>query len=591
MGGFAIKGMGGMFPRQNARLLPEAAAVEALNVDLSSGTLKGLPVPLLAKDLSADAGPVLRAYRFPGPNAGDPDAWLPLPSPYSSAVRSPLANDTLNRLYWTNPPGTLSPTDPGGAKWNTYDGIAAGTAPFDLGFIAPDGSYTPTVTATGGTPQTQVPYVERSYLVTFVDAYGAESSPCSPSAVVAGATDGVWTITMKRTAPPAVAGMNYPPTQGCYLYRTITSASSGAQFYRVAEFNFTTNPPPVGGYIDASLDTDVVANLPLATSLWNPPLTGLDGLILMPGGFLVGFTGNTLHFSEVDYPHTWPAEYDLSCQYDIVGLALWQQSLVVLTKGYPQTGTGTAPSNFTLSAINVPEPCISRGSVVTDLLGVYYASQNGLVMLNYYGMTNQTLTMVTKNQWLTTYNAGNLIACRHRSQYLAIRGTGTGFLIDYAEPRLGMADLSTFAAVDCVWNDIYTGTTYVISDKKVYEWDAPSQPSLMYRWRSKEFYLPAPTNFGAMQVSMSTDVLTPPDPTTTPLSNDDPTLVLPAGVNAVCNVYAHGNKIASVPLTSPRSIFRLPSGFKAFDWQIEIVGLVEVYGIEIAETMQELKRV
>jgi hypothetical protein len=591
MAGFAIKGFGGMFPRQNSRLLPEAAAEEAVNVDLSAGTLAGLPTPLLVKDLTASAAPVLRAYRFPGPEAADPDVWLPLPSPFSSVVRSPLANDTLNRIYWTNPPGTISPTDPGGAKWNTYTGIAAGTPAFDLGFITPDGSYTPTVTAAGGTDETVTPYVERSYLVTFVDAYGAESSPCSPSTTVAGASDGTWTILMKTTAPPAVAGFNYPPTQGCYLYRTVTSASSGAQFYRVAEFNFSTNPPPVGGYIDGTLDADVVANPPLQSSLWSPPLAGLDGLISMPGGFLVGFTGNTLHFSEVDYPHTWPAEYDLSCQYQIVGLALWQQSLVVLTKGYPQTGTGTAPSNFTLSAINVPEPCISRGSVVTDLLGVYYASQNGLVMLNYYGMTNQTLTMVTKNEWLTTYNATDIIACRHRAQYLAIRGTGTGFLIDYTEPRLGMVDLSTFEAVSCVWNDVYTGTTYIISGQKVYEWDAPSQAPLMYRWRSKEFYLPAPTNFGAMQISMSTDVLTPPDPTTPPLSNSDPTLVLPTGVNATCSVYAHGVLMTTVNLTSPRSIFRLPSGFKVFDWQFEIVSTVEIYGIEVAETMQELKRV
>ena len=584
----AVKNFGGMLPRQNARLLPEMSAEEAVNVDLQAGTLLGLPVPLLAKDLSAAPGVVKRAYRFPGPDVGDPDVWLPLPSPFSSVVRSPLANDSLHRVYWTNPPDS---SEGEGAFWNTYAGIAAGQAPYSLGFIAPDGSYVPTVVATGGTAQTSTPYVERSYLVTFVDEFGEESSPCDPSEVVAGASDGVWTITMKTAAPPATAGFNYPAVQGCYLYRTVTSASSGAQFYRVAEFNFATNPPPAAGYVDTTLDADVVANLPLATASWVPPLPQLDGLIVMPGGFMVGFTGNTLHFSEPDYPHAWPAGYDLSCQYEILGLALWQQSLVVLTAGYPQTGTGTAPSSFTLSAINVPEPCVARGSIVTDLLGVYYASQNGLVMLNYYGMTNQTLTMVTKNEWLTRFAAESVIACRHRSQYLAINGTGGGFLIDYAEPRLGMMDLSTFAAVDCVWNDIYEGTTYLISDKMVYQWDAPSQPVLPYRWRSKQFYMEAPVNFGAMQVSMSDDVLTPPAAGAPPLSNGDASLILPAGVNAQLSIYNHGKLTFTVDLAEPRSIFRLPSGYKVFDWQIEVVSLVEIYGIEMAETMVELKRV
>lgn len=107
---FVVKDFGGMIPRRDPRLLPDTMAESAINVDLAGGPLSGLPQPELVIDLTARATfPVRRAYRFPGPNPGDPDAWLPLPSEFSSVCPSPLANDTLHRVYWTNPPGQPDP--------------------------------------------------------------------------------------------------------------------------------------------------------------------------------------------------------------------------------------------------------------------------------------------------------------------------------------------------------------------------------------------------------------------------------------------------------------------------------------------------
>ncbi len=589
---WAINDFGGEIPRSSPRVLPPNMAEAAWNTDLTSGTLEGLPIPELLIDLSASPGTVLRAYRFPGPNAGDPDVWLPLPSPYSSVMRSPLANDTTHRLYWTNPGE--------GAFWSTYDMIQAGTAPYNLGIIQPDPATSSlTVTASGGTVNESVPEVVRSYLWTYVNAYGEESAPNFPSADVTGASDGNWEIQgLPQSAPANPPGLNYPPVVGVNLYRTITGTTTGASFYQVENFLFASNPPPAD-YDDTTQDDVLTENLTLMSQSWSNPLPTLDGLLTLPGGMLVGFTDNTVHFSEVDRPHTWPAAYDQSVQYKIVGLGLWQQSLVVLTEGYPSTGTGTSPASFVFTQINVPEPCIARGSIITDLLGCYYASQNGLVMLNYFGMTVQTQQQVVKNVWLNEFNAASILACRHRSQYLAITpaagNSGVGFLIDYSEPRLGIVQLNTFDAADCVWNDPYTGDAYIISAKKVYRWDSPNTGPLNYRWRSRQFYNPKPISLGACQISLDPAVTDPaPISNPVPLGNGDPTLVLPAGVNAICNIYAGPDGehlVMTQQLTEPRVIFRLPSGFKAFDWQIEIVSRVGVRSIELATTMSELGRV
>lgn len=580
---WAIKDMGGMVPRRDPHLLPDNMAETAINCDLASGPLDGLPAPVLAKDFTGLGTAVRKAYRFPCNDNVSPDAWLPLPSEFSSVCRSPLTNDDLQRLYWTNPND--------GAYWSTYADIIAGNAPWNLGYIAPDDTYTPTVTAVGGTPSTSVPFVARSYLVTFSDQFGNESSPCDPSTVVNGAVDGVWTIMLLRTLPGQVAGKNYPLPITMNLYRTVTGATTGAAFYFVTSFAMATTPPPVGGYVDASNDTDIVNNLQLPSAAWNSCPELLDGLVMMAGGFLVGFIGNTVYFCEPEHPHAWPVAYCLSVFYEIQGLGVWQQSLMVMTKGFPSQGSGTSPSNFTLTQINVPEPCIARGSIVTDLAGIYYASQNGLVMLNYYGMQNQTLQTFTKNIWVGQFKAGSIVACRHRDQYLAINGTGTGFLIDYTEPREGVTELNTFSDAVAVWNDEYTGNAYICANKQIFLWDDGTQPSLTYRWLSKRFYLQAPINLGACQIKTDTSILTDTAPATPPLDNTDVTLVLPANVNCVLNVYADGVKRFTRKILIPQDIFGLPAGFLAYEWQVEIVSRSPVFSVELATTMKELRAV
>ena len=602
---FTVKNFGGEVPRQDNRQLPNDMSSLAVNCDLHSGRIEGFPQPEFIVDLtSAAPWEVRKAWRLPASLDGSgADTWLPLPSEFSSVVPSPLTNDTSKRFYWTNPPGSPE----AGAWWNTLARIQAGgtnqttggaNAPYNMGFIAPP--LTPlSVSASGGTGPPP-PSVDRSYIYTFIDTYNGESSPNQPSAVVAGQSDGTWSISgFPATAPGSPTGFAYAPVAHMRLYRTVSGSTTGANFYFVADIPFGT-----GTYTDTTLDTAITGNNTLTTASALPPPPGLDGLIEYPGGMLMGFSGNTLHFCEPDLPNSWPAPYDVSFFYPIVGLAIWQANLVVLTQGYPSNGTGTTPSGFTFSQLRVPEPCIARGSIITDLAGVYYASQNGLVMLNYFGMQNQTLSNMTKNVWLNEYQAAHIIACRHRAQYLAINGTDSGFIIDYSEARMGIVHITPIISCVSVWNDVYTGDAYMIGNSTVWRWDSPTTGPLIYKWRSKEFYLPAPSSLGACQISADPSIaqphLVPTGPNPPPMAPSD--LDLPAGVNAQFTLYAGPSAlVGSNPgpmfrvmvknLTNPREIFRLPSGFKAFNWFFEVLATVPVYSVEIASTMRELKKV
>jgi hypothetical protein len=585
MARFLVKGMGGMIPRLDAGELPDNMAAEAIDCDLRSGTLDGLPSAPLVIDLTDQVGDgrwTRRAYRFP--NADNTDvAWLALPSEHSSVVRSPLTNDSQRRLYWTNP-GDAYPW------WLPWQYLKDGNPnfPVELGIVQPDPAIVLAATATGGTVDGSIPLVARSYVYTFINDYGEESAPSVPSATVEGPPDATWTVlgmppgpgvTPPGVPPSNPVGRKWVPVTQLRLYRTVTGLQTGASFYEVATFRYGVNDPP-GVYVDTTTDLEIIDHQLLQSTNWGNPPVGLDGLVALPGGMLVGFTNNTLHFCEPYRPHTWPAIYDQSVLYDIVALAVWQQSLVVLTAGFPSTGQGNSPVNYRLTSVQVNEPCIARGSVVVDLMGVLYASQNGLIKLNYYGMENITLESMTKNVWLERYQARRINACRHRSQYLA-SFFDRGFVFDSTEKRLGFIDINILAGALSVWNDEHSGDTYFVRlDQKVYLWDGETQPLVDYFWRSKHYYSPAPISLGACHISMK-------------LPDREVASDLPEGVNARFSIFA-GPELTLVmtrDLTKATEIFRLPSGFKAFDWQFAVHSHARIDHIELASTMKELQGV
>jgi len=570
-----------MVPLIDPRLLNDNMAEAAVNCDLTSGQLHGLFAPVLVHDFSATPGPVEKGYLFV---VEGEQLWVPLPSKFTSVVRSPLANDDKHRLYWTSP-GQLTP------QWSTFERIKAGLPPYSLGTIQPTTALTITG-ATGGT--TTVPKISRAYVYTWLNEIGEESSPSPPSNVFDGPPDAVWHLSgFPGSIPANPADRNYPPITGLVLYRTVTGQDTGTQYYEVTRFAY---PPGWGAtYDDGISDDDIVGHLILQSGGWENPPDYLDGLTSLPGGMMVGWTGNTVHFCEPDRPHTWPSFYDQSVHYEIIALAVWQQYLMILTTGYPSTGSGNSPSNFIIVQSQVPEPCVSRGSVVADLLAVYYASQNGLIQISGYGMSNQTQVLVDKEKWQEVYRAKDIYCARHRTQYLAINGTGKAFMLDYSDPRLAFEDLYTFKDAVSVWNDEYFGDTYICANKKIYRWDDTNQPRLRFRWRSKRFFAPVPISLGAVQVTLGPEIDSPHSGQfpPAPLETVDPTMALPDGVWGVLRYYAGPDftLIMEHYLTRQQDLFRLPKGFRAFDHQIEIVSMASVYSVQLGTTMTELRGV
>jgi hypothetical protein len=569
MGAVRVDDFKGMIPVMDPRLLPTGAAEEAVNVDLGGGPLFGFGLPAQVRTLD-DPG-ALRVYRIPD----DPDrieigasTWMEFTDRYTDVLRSPVINDAYERYYWTSP--TTGP------MYNTKARIVAGDPPFRLGVPAPSSAPTVTIVdvGTGDVSET------RSYVVTWVTAYGEEGPPSAP-VVHTAMNDDIWNIGL---TPPTTEEEEDRNLTKANIYRTVTNASGGSSFYFVAQVDIDTTTYP-----DALSSSEVSANTLLPSTDWVAPPVDLQGWVSMPNGMIAGFKGNTVYFCEPYRPHAWPAGYDTNVGYPIIGLGVFDQSLVVCTNSKPWLMTGINPAAITSSALEQVEPCVSRHSIRGVPGGVLYAGPRGLVLVSTKA-ENVTRAVISERQWRQEYEPDLITSVIHNSGYTAFRGGGdakSGFVFDPSESPPKITRLHTPVAIDAAFTDEWTGSTLFISNGTLWVWD-PLDATVMfpYRWRSKIFQMEYDQNIAAAKVFF--------DPVTLPR----------AGITAwhsegglgidkygVISVYCDGLLRGARDLTANGQVFKMPSGYKGQQWQFEVLARVRISSIQIASSTRELRDV
>lgn len=601
-----LEGFMGLIPRVSARLLPQTSATTARNAKLLSGEARGFRTPRVVKDLTGEYFTVRRAFRIEYMDYEEiEELWVAFDSLNVDFVRSPLVNDGFNRFYWAGD---------GVPKYNTFNRLLTSAAPYFLGVPTPDTA--PGVAGPGGDDLT------RFYVYTFVSAYGEEGPPSPPSAAETGDA-GTWNITGMSTTVPDAANRNITKKR---IYRT-QPGNTSSLFFFVAEVDLADT-----SYND-SISNDVVAqNNTLESTNFLPPITDMEGFVVMPNGFLVGWKGRRLLFSEPYRPHAWPAEYEIGVEYEITALAVWGNTLVIGTRSHPYLGQGVTPASFTVQKTDAVMPCMSRRGMVACDQGVYYPSINGLVLVNSPTPMVATREIMTKEEWLGRYNPREIIAASYGEQYIAFAGPSFGFIFNPSEPASKLVELDRFDNVLGIETDRYDGRVFLIYQDRAWEWDPEESERLYWRWKSKEFHLPTPINFGALKIKfndedddVTQDIFDYYGPynearfavgTLNTLNGHalggverkgmvpgwtEPENRMPLGgsplypLNSMAlqssavrfTIYADGEIVFDHVVTDQKMV-RLPAGFKRDIYQFEMVSNTEVYSVSLAQTGKEL---
>lgn len=624
MAGIKFEGFQGLVPRTSPRLLGPMNATVARNTKLTSGEIRGFREPDQEADLSAITSVLGRAFRVPDTPA---DSWLAFASKNIDIIRSPLVNDAYDRYYWAGD---------GRPKMRTGDDIKNGIQEQGYWLGIPTPTSVPVVNPPPGTEET------RAYVYTYVSEYGEEGPP-SPPVIVTGNTAGTWEIETATTVPDS-GNRNVTKKN---IYRTVPGNASTSFFL--------VNPEPLAlstfPYEDTETNEDVASRNLLASTNFVEPPTNLEGFVVMPNGYLVGWVGKRLVFSEPYRPHAWPAEYELATEFPIVGLGVVGATLVVCTESQPYFGQGVTPESFTMQKLDAIVPCLSRRSIVSTTAGVVYASVDGLALANSAGVNVVTKDLFTKKEW-RALSPETIFAAALNLQYIAFNAPNFGFIIDPENPMQRHVELDNFADVEGIETDRYTGDVLILSNGRVYNWDPESVIRLNWRWKSKIIQTPKPVNFGAVRVKFDVGDISQALPVETlyrpynellfsrisalsgslrrlntlngaPLGGSpaQPQLGLvpeypsiietrqPLGGSLLYDLSFLQLVTASVRLRIyiqpdsevesvifdkqifDESIIRLPTGFKSDLWAFELIGNTNVYSMQVAETPNELAEI
>ena len=534
----------GMAPKIEPRRLADKMAVVARNAGFESGAVA--PVTIGAQP-SAEFSPLTSSVRS-------------ILRPANSATRLAFTSDTTGEAFaslvapsdsW----GRVYYTTALGARFTVADNYAAGgltinPASYKLGVKTPQ--YVPVP----ATPQFTIPEgqaadtVRVAYLFTFVDKYGHEGAPSTPSTLVELPYNLPFTCRLSFTAE------SLPDTNVSGAVRRVYRAAFDGHASR---WQFLADVPlAMASWVDSIPLGDEGEEL-ISTD-WVPPPV-LKEMVPVASNFVAGFHDNVLCYSELRLPHAWPEAYRFPLKYQIVGLKPTQNGLLVATSGKPYWAFGADPSSAIPVELDANHPCVSARSLV-DMGGyVIYASTDGLVAVAGQDVKVLSAEFVDRFTWQRDFAPASIVAFSYEGRY--VFGVGSTWWMFDPQEGVGFSTLDELvvspAALRQAYYDARRDVTVLLNTSGA-AFDVVSKQGGTFTWRSKVFEFP-PVNFSRARVLATAYPVT---------------------------LRLHGDGLVATYTVDSAQHIPLRGGHRARNWQLEVSGAGRVTDVAVAQSPQEI---
>ena len=424
----------------------------------------------------------------------------------------------------------------------------------------------------------------RSYCITYVNSYGDESAPSTPTDpfdVVPGSpvtfgpnsfviSSGLSGWSMNDVTDLIEVRLYRTDETGTFRLVTTDSLSTDSTKYNIIKVYRTGTTQTIQTKSDGNIFVDKLTDAqlgePLITTGWYPPPQGVQGIISAPNGVVAGFKGKTVYASVPYVPYAYPVAYQTATDADIMGLVTTGSGIAVLTNQMPYQMIGTDPSSWSMVKLEVAAACVSHASIVDMGTFGIYAGPDGLMAINGSEVRNLTQDMLTRAQW-QEYNPTTIIGGHSEGRYVGsylVGGTRKAFIFDTITNDF--VDLSISAVG--FYTDLRTDTLkFVDTAGNIKQWNRGTTTK-SYFWKSKVFQLPMPSLFGAAQVVAYSY------PVTFKLYD-----------------YDTGTQIGGSISVTAQNPFRLPSGARYQNLQITLEGTGSVATVAVSTSIGELKEI
>ena len=294
---------------------------------------------------------------------------------------------------------------------------------------------------------------------------------------------------------------------------------------------------------------------------WVAPPAGLRGLKVLANGAAIGFLENTIHLSEPNLPHAGPHRVPLDQK--LVGVGVFRGGAAILTNGHPYLLTGADPAAMTPDRLEIPYACVSKPSISDTGDGCLYACAQGVASIGSGGVSLMSEKLLSQDQW-TAYNPPSMVGVyvdgKYYLRYETFGGTRGMLIFHLKSGSLSVTDINQATAVTATYFDARSGTLYMAQGGNIVRHDKGS--NLTAAWRSGKYRLARPANMACAAVTADAYPVT-------------------------LRVYADGSLVSALTMTGPEAR-RLPSGFEARDWEIEVESANKVTRVAVATSIAEL---
>ena len=343
---------------------------------------------------------------------------------------------------------------------------------------------------------------------------------------------------------------------------TIDETSALSDYYLVAEI-----PAGTAAYIDDKMDYEL--GYAMETQEYVAPPKDLRGIISVDGTQLAGITGgNKIRFSTPNFPHAWQEADELTVPDKIQALVEFKSDIVVLTCGALYKvepiedckTVGCRKVTKTLEDYPLVSCCGGHGYALTPK-GVVFASIDGLILTDGVQATNITSPYFARDDWQALHPDRMSVAYNRDSVYFFsdVAGYCLQFPVSLTEwENSHLIELSDRPEYAFGEND----ELYLVEKGSVYRWDR-GDTYRPYHWVSKKEISPTQINFAGAKVSR--------------YNNGDVTFKF-IGDDILIKEYS--------PLQTEK--FRLPSGRRDVEFQVDLKGTAEVYQVEVSTSYREL---
>ena len=425
--------------------------------------------------------------------------------------------------------------------------------------------------------------IDRSayYIVRAVTDIGEEGGPSDVSTLVTRRPDEKATLSF--AAPdssdddPSASDNNIKNIAKYRIYRSATG-TNGSDFLFVDEIVVDGVNESEFEFSDHKADAELNEPMPA----YGKVPEGLGGIVGMSGGFMAAYKekGKDIYFSEPYMPYAFPWEYSQSVPFEIVGMAVRNNYLYVMTTGPLYAFVGDHPETITPLAMRFDVPCISRKSIAHVRGDIVYAGTTGLVLIGNGGPAVFSDKLYTLEQYKDLHFENCKGAGEYDGKYFAVFEDRVEDRVEY---RVLVFDFSDGAlhhtildktAVECgtySWNDgswkdyrenfkdsnTPYGETMITQDFETGNLNAV--------WQSKDYISGRPIAFTCARVRFKDA----------------------SNVVVTMKLFAEGEEVFSGEVQHNKA-FRLPVLRRECRWSVEIAGAADITSVELAESMTEM---